>query len=200
MIAIVLLAAMAAAPAEDAACSAARPEVQKALTALDAGQPDEADQILQPLNSQAPACSAVLVGLGRVQLARRNYDRANELSQEALAFAPDDPGSLALRGQMLAMQGRGKDGLEMLERSVKLDPSNAEALYQLGALYDRAKRNEQAVSAFEQVVKLRPNDARAYDYLALNLEPMGKVAEAEGGLSEGIGGQPEAALRLLPRL
>ena len=84
------------------------------------------------------------------------------------------------------MQGRSKDGLQMLERSVKLDPSNAEALFQLGALYDRAKRNEQAAAAFEQVVKLRPNDARAYDYLALNLEPMGKVAEAEKAYQKGL--------------
>ena len=186
MIGLLLVAAMAAAPAEDAACTAVRPEVQKALAALDAGQPDAADQILQPLESQLSGCSPVLVGLGRAQLARRNYDRANDFSQEALAFGPEDPGALAFRGQMLAMQGRGKEGLAMLEQSVKLDDKNAEAFYQLGMLYDRAKRNEDAAAAFERVTKLRPVDARAYDYLALNLEPMGKIDEVEKAYRGGL--------------
>ena len=185
MIAILLLAAMAATPAEEAACKAAQPEVQQALAAIEAGQLEQADQILQPLQAQTGSCSAVLVGLGRVR-ARRNYDRANDLSQEALAFAPEDPAALAFRGQMLAMQGRGKEGLELLERSVQLDQSNAEAYYQLGVLYDRAKRNEPAASAFAQVTKLRPDDARAYDYLALNLEPMGKIPEAEKAYQAGL--------------
>ena len=184
MIFALLLAALAAVPAEDAACSAVRPEVQKAIAALEAGQVDAADQILQPLQSQT--CSAVLVGLGRVQLAMRNYDRANTLSQEALAFAPDDPASLAFRGQMLTMQNRSKEGLEMLERSVKVDSSNAEAFFQLGVQYDRAKRNELAVAAFEQVIKLRPGDPRAYDYLALNLEPLGRISEAEKAYQGGL--------------
>jgi tetratricopeptide (TPR) repeat protein len=186
MIVFPLFAAMLVPPAADPACAAAGPEVQMALASIEAGKLDEADQVLLPLQSRTSGCSPVLVALGRVQLARRNYDRANELSQEGLAFAPEDPVALAFRGQMLVMQGRGKDGLVMLEQSVKLDQSNAEAFYQLGVLYDRAKRNQDAVSAFEQVVKLRPRDARAYDYLALNLEPVGRITDAEAAFRKGL--------------
>jgi tetratricopeptide (TPR) repeat protein len=185
MIAFLVLALMAQV-ADDPSCAAVKPDLKSAFDYLEAVEVDQAYDILQGLQQKAPSCSLVIVGVGRVHLAKRDYDRADQLSKQALALTPDDAAALAFRGQMLAMQGRGKEGLEMLERSIKLDPSKAEAFYQAGVLYDRAKRQADAVAVFERVVQLRPNDARAYDYLALNLEPMGKIAEAEQAYKKGL--------------
>ena len=82
----------------------------------------------------------------------------------------------ALRGQMLVLQNQGPWAQELLEKACKLDPNNAETHYQLGTLYDSNRRNREAVAEFEKVTQLRPNDARAYDYLALNLEPLGEIS------------------------
>lgn len=186
MMANLLLAVFVAVPFEDPDCAGALPQLQKVRALLDARQIPEAGQLLEPLQSQFPRCSAVLVALGRSELAKRNYDRANSLSQQALLSSPEDPGALALRGQMLAMQGQGKEGRELLERAVRADPGNAEACFQLGALYDRAKLNVEAVSMFGKTVAIRPGDPRAWDYLALNLEPLGKIDEAQEAYKRGL--------------
>jgi tetratricopeptide (TPR) repeat protein len=85
-----------------------------------------------------------------------------------------------------AMQAPGQETRDMLEWSVKLDPTNADALFKLGAFYDRAKLCDLAVATFQKVIALRPNDARAYDYLALNLEPLGQIEQAEAAYKKGL--------------
>ena len=40
-------------------------------------------------------------------------------------------------------------------------------------------RHSKAVAQFEKVVALDPSNPRAYDYLALNLEPLGEIERAE---------------------
>ncbi len=84
------------------------------------------------------------------------------------------------------MQGRADEGRKLLEQAVARDPDNAEALFQLGILEDRAKHSDQAASTFQRVVALRPFDPRAWDYLGLNLEPLGRVAEAGRAYKQGL--------------
>ena len=183
MIAIVL---MLSAGMEDAACIRVLPQMRKVVQMAGAGKLAEAEGLLQSLPEDSSGCAAAVVAAGRLELAKSNYDRANSLSERALSEAPSDPGALALRGQMLAMQGRAAEGREMLERAVALYAGDAEAWFQLGVIYDRAKLNDRAVAAFRNAARLRPNDPRAYDYLALNLEPLGRIAEADEAYKNGL--------------
>jgi tetratricopeptide (TPR) repeat protein len=67
-----------------------------------------------------------------------------------------------------------------------LDPNDAVAHFELGSLYDAAKRSPEAVEQFEKVVALNPGDSSAWDYLALNLEPLGEVERAEEAFRKGL--------------
>jgi len=177
MIALVLLVA---------SCDQVVPQTRKAIEMVGTGKLAAARELLDALPESVSECSGVLVATGRLELVGNNYDRANSLSERALSEAPRDPGALALRGQMLAMQGRAAEGRKMLERAVVLSAVDAEAWFQLGAIYDRAKMSDRAVAAFRNAAKLRPNDPRAYDYLALNLESLGRIAEAEEAYKNGV--------------
>ena len=67
----------------------------------------------------------------------------------------------------------------MLENACKVAPNSVDAHFQLGNLLDTMNRHSKAVAQFEKVVALDPRNPRAYDYLALNLEPLGEIERAE---------------------
>ena len=122
----------------------------------------------------------------RFLIDQEEYQRADDLSAAAFDHAPNNPAVLAVRGQILDMKRQSREGMELLNKSCELDPDNADAQFQLGALYDRSKRPEDAVKHFEKVVELDPNYSPAWDYLALNLEPLGEVDRADEAYRKGL--------------
>jgi len=135
---------------------------------------------LEPDNSRGFAY------FGRFFLERRDYMKADALSAAAVEKNPSDPAALVLRGQILVMKGQSVEGKTLLEEACQLDPDNPEAQFQLGAIYDRAKSAPNAVQHFRKAASLNPRDSRAWDYLALNLEPMGDLDGAEQAYRKGL--------------
>jgi protein O-GlcNAc transferase len=122
----------------------------------------------------------------RFLLERRQYPRADLLSAQALGKDPNDAVAMAVHGEILDMNGQTKEGMELLEKACRLDPLNAEAQFRLATIYDRFKRSADAVQHFEKVVEVDPQDARAWDYLALDLEPLGEVERANFAYRKGL--------------
>ncbi len=114
------------------------------------------------------------------------YPRADTLSVTAIEKGPNDPVALTVRGKILIMKGQSGDALAILTRACTLDPEYAEAQLQLGSIYDRAKRPGSAVPHFQKAVTVNPADARAWDYLALNLEPLGEIDRADEAYRKGL--------------
>jgi tetratricopeptide (TPR) repeat protein len=142
-------------------------------------QPKAAETLFSRYLELAPADANGYLQFARFLFSMGDYPRADTLSQRAVSLDPSNAGSLTLQGQLLAMKGESLKGQALLEKACKIDPSNAEAHFQLGALMDRAKRHAEAVREFEKVIALDPRNPRAFDYLALNLEPLGQVEPAE---------------------
>ncbi len=176
---ILLAAALFLAQAGSDSCAGTEPQLMAAGRALAERHVDEATRILAPFESGYLGCWKMVLALGRLHYEQGDYRRANTFSELAMLNAPENPDVLLLRGQMLVMQNQGPRAQELLEKACKLDPNNGEAHYQLGSLYDSNRRHREAVAEFEKVVQLRPTDARAFDYLALNLEPLGEIRKAE---------------------
>ncbi|HET8550014.1 MAG TPA: tetratricopeptide repeat protein, partial [Bryobacteraceae bacterium] len=74
---------------------------------------------------------------------------------------------------------------QQLAEACRLRPNDPDTHFQLGVFQDSRKAHAEAVAAFRRVVELRPNDARAWDYLALHLEALGQVDEAEAAFRKG---------------
>jgi len=134
----------------------------------------------------APDDSTGMAYFARFLIDQAEYQRADDLSAAALDRNSGDPAALAVRGQILDMKRQSQQGLELLNKACELDPDNADVQFQLGALYDRAKQPADAVKHFEKVVDLDPGYSPAWDYLALNLEPLGEVDRADAAYKKGL--------------
>jgi Tfp pilus assembly protein PilF len=122
----------------------------------------------------------------RFLLERGQYPRSDLLATQALEKDPNDAIALAVHGQILDMKGQTQESMELLERACRLDPRNADVQFRLATIYDRLKRSADAVQHFEKVVETDPGDARAWDYLALDLEPLGEVERTDLAYRKGL--------------
>ena len=150
------------------------------------GSSAEAQDLFSRYLALTPDDPTGMAYFARFLIDQEQYRQADELSASALDRGPSNPVALAVRGQILAMKRQPQMGLVLLNRSCDLDPNNADAQFQLGVLYDRAKRPADAVKHFERVVDLDHEDARAWDYLALNLEPLGDESHADADYKKGL--------------
>lgn len=164
------------------------PEIllQQARLAQAEGKPDTAADLYYRYTDGDPNNSKGLAYFAGFFLEQHDYMRADALSAAALERNPEDPVGLALRGRILGMKGEQSKGQSLLEKAVQLDADDPEAQFQLGAIYDKAKAAAKAVERFRAVIKLTPRDARAWDYLALNLEPLGDLDGADQAYRKGL--------------
>jgi len=161
--------------------------LQQARLAQAEGDMNAAADLFYRYTDSNPDDSTGLAYFGRFFLEQRDYMRADALSAVAVQKNPADPAALTLRGQVLIMKTQTLEAQAMLEKAVQLDPDDPEAEFQLATIYDNAKSAPRAAECFRAVVELNPHDARAWDYLALNLEPLGDLNGAETAYQKGLG-------------
>ena len=71
-------------------------------------------------------------------------------------------------------------------RSLKLNPKNAEAYYQLSRLYYTEQRFSESIAASSRAVTIYPDYAEAYDNLALSYQAIGDLPHAVEAFSKAI--------------
>lgn len=150
------------------------------------GPPEDAGRAFSRYADTAPDDAAGMAYFARFLIDQNQYSQADEFSAAALERAPNLAIALAVRGRILALKGQSQQGIPLLSRSCDLDPEDAESEFQLGALYDRAKRPQEAVQRFQSAARLNPANASAWDYLALNAEPLGEMDQAEAAYKAGL--------------
>ena len=91
----------------------------------------------------------------------RNVERP--VSPEAKAQAK----RLYKEGVKYGLAGLFPQAIEILQRSLKLDPDNADAHFALGHAYYDLKQYRNAIESFKRVVALDPKDSEARDRLGL---------------------------------
>ncbi len=103
---------------------------------------------------------------------------AQDLCENALAVAPDDP---LLRAQLAALDqssGDLTDAADNAERAAKLLPSSAENWSQLGVILAKQQKFEDAAADFGRAVQLNPEDVWSMANRAQSLKDLGRKDEA----------------------
>jgi tetratricopeptide (TPR) repeat protein len=88
-------------------------------------------------------------------LKREQYDKAFQLAAEAAERNPERARNFYLAGQALVKLGQAENSLKWLRRAVGLDPSHAEAHYQLAQALRRLGRDDEAKANLEKFHSLK---------------------------------------------
>jgi tetratricopeptide (TPR) repeat protein len=168
-----------------------RPDCAEALLGLGrarAAQQDyrTASELFARYTQAAPRDARGYVAMAELLLAGGRAAEADALSAKAVSVDSRNVGALVMRGRILAMKGESSLAEQSLLKACELAPDDPQAHFELGGLYDRLLRNGKAVEQFEQVIRLSPQNPRVYDYLALNLEPLGRFEQAERAYRNGL--------------
>ena len=116
------------------------------------------------------------VALGLAFLQRRNWTRAEQEANAALAVAPRYVEAHAVRAHALFGQERWADAASAYETYVMARPVDVEALLNLGVSLVATERLPQALPIFRRAVTLAPSNARARRLLALAQEDAARGA------------------------
>lgn len=127
-----------------------------------------------------------LAYFGAFLLDNRRYPQAEAALQRASTLDPSLAEVLLLRGRILGLKGQISEAKMAFTKAIELSPNNPEIHYQVGVFHDGQQQSHKAAASFEKVVRLTPDDPRAYDYLALNLEPTGDVKRTEWAYQKGL--------------
>ena len=103
------------------------------------------------LDAEDPECHRLLC---EVYLLQREFDKAEFHQERALPLNPNDPRLVVQRGFVLAWTGRGEDGVEWVERAMRLDPNKPEDYYRnFGLVLHEARRYAEAVDALRRMTE-----------------------------------------------
>jgi len=123
----------------------------------------------------------VCLGIMRVQLQRRGTlaISATELMSPAWDWLRACHEPVARVGYtMFIYRLADADTEERWEQTLRVNPNDARAHYNLGIVMERAGDAEGAITHYVQAIRIQPDFAMAHDNLAMALQRAGKVVDA----------------------
>ena len=131
--------------------------------------------------------------LGRILLARGEYDQAQNALKRAIEINPSDANALAPWGSVQSFSGEIGGAIDSLQLALKLDPMlEPNYVFDLAVAYYLARRHEDALRIAERGL------ARYPDFAMFNVPAA--AAAAQLGRKEQAAGYVEAFRRRLPSL
>ncbi|HEX5244474.1 MAG TPA: tetratricopeptide repeat protein [Tepidisphaeraceae bacterium] len=109
--------------------------------------------------------------------ARNQTAEAEALYRQVLERDPNDAIAMHYLGLIAHRAGQNQQAIELLERSIELQPS-ATFLKNITGIYRALGRGKEAIDAVDRVLESDPGDAHARFGLALTLAQTGRLAEA----------------------
>jgi adenylate cyclase len=170
------------------ACTLGQADARGYLSALPGATLEQVTKRLQTayaLDEHNTECLRILC---EVAMRRRQYEQAEVHNEKALHLNPNDPRIVAQRGELLTWLGKPEEGVEWIERALRLDPYGAEGrAHLLGQAFHAARRYPEAIKAFTRITLLQP---RHQPFLAACHAQLGNDEEAKA--------QAAAVLRTKP--
>jgi tetratricopeptide (TPR) repeat protein len=151
-----------------------------------AGRHQEAEQYLRSCERLLPQSDEVTLEWSLLRTASGDVD--DQLEEFLQQQVQRDLSRVALVGEALtegyARQYRIYEAFQCVDRWLKVQPDNVQALYLRGKLHTQTKKLQKGVPDFQRVVELDPTRLDARRWLALGLMESGRYAEALVHLDE----------------
>lgn len=137
---------------------------------------DELDEIGQKSVNNYVQTSAAPFDAGQLRRASNAYANLKTLK-------PGDPAveakSLFAAARVMLAEGRAKDAVALLEKSMTLDPNTACSWNALGVAYERTNNIEKAINFYRRATQLAPGWALPHHRLGLQYYARGKGRDAQ---------------------
>jgi adenylate cyclase len=102
---------------------------------------------------------------------KEDLARADELESKALALDPDWSWPHVVKGGILRAEGRPEEAVAEQERALALDPSNVDAVGQLGFAYAQLGRFDKALEYLDKAILASPHDRSLHFWYGGRAEP-----------------------------
>ncbi len=112
------------------------------------------------------------------------YLKLNPETNPALVGVPKEAYDLYAKGTDAAAKGDGKKAVEFFEQAIKLHPTFAMALADLGMQYMRLGQMNKAVNAYRALLKIRETDAGAHLSLGIAFYNLSSTSIADKNMDE----------------
>lgn len=145
---------------------------------------------LKTLAAEANHADALFL-LGVIAAEHRNYGKALEVIDRAIAIAPAKAEYLAQRGRCLVALHRPREAFEAVKEALALDPREALTLDTIGVVMVRAGAHAEAIEPFRRAAASDAATAQFHYNLGAALQFVGELQDAEA--------EYRHALRLEPR-
>jgi adenylate cyclase len=123
--------------------------------------------------------------LGYLYSMKKDYDKAIELGEKAIAIVPNGAEAHAWLAMSLNYAGRAQEAIPLFEKAIRLNPFPPAFYYMnLGNSYRLLGGFEEAVAMYKKTVALTPNNIIAFVNLAGTCGLMGKEEEAKAAAAE----------------
>ena len=119
------------------------------------------------------------VTLGWSENPTESFDKYFEFIQKAISLDKFSPQAHAALGQIYRRKGKFDKAIAEGEKSIALDPNNAQFYWQLSASMHYGQRSEESVELLKKAMRLEPNFPISYlHYLGVYLHCSGRYEEA----------------------
>ena len=110
--------------------------------------------------------------------------RALKAASKLARHLPERHDVQAFAGMVALSAGRHRDSIAFYQRAVRLNPSFADAYYNLGNALRSDGQIEEAVDAFRRATEARPDFAQAFNNLGSVLQTLDRFSEAEAAFAK----------------
>jgi predicted O-linked N-acetylglucosamine transferase (SPINDLY family) len=116
---------------------------------------------------------------------------AEQLYRQVLACEPNNVDALHLMGLLAMQSGQFEPAIELINRAIRLDRSQAAFYANLGEANRHLKRHVEAIENYRKALKLQPDLGNVHSLLGLLLRNEGKLDESVSVLREALRLRPE---------
>ena len=139
--------------------------------------------------SLAKALSS-LIQQGAASHSAGDLSRAEASYREVLRMDPRNADTLHLLGLLHHQQGKSEEGLRLVERGLKANPSFPAALNSKGLILSALGRPKEALSSFERAIAIKGDYAIAWNNKGNALHSLSRFAEAVKSYDRAVALQP----------
>ncbi len=169
-----------------------------ALTLLRQGDYKTAEPLLRALIARDANNADALFNLGMMLSDQRKLEEATNLLSQFVDLVPGSSHGWTALGVAQSRNGKTQEAAKALITALEIDPQNAYALRNLGAILIKESPND-AFQFLERAAELMPDDQAAQYGLAQCLLALGRTAEADPVFAKAIQLSPLSDIAELAR-